>query len=88
MSALERLKDHLKDIIYTDQTGFVKGRHIGPNIHLAEDIIESTAQDKEPSWLLALDFHKTFDSVSWECIIEMLELFRFGSEFIKWIKII
>ena len=28
--------------------------------------MEHTAQDEEPSWLLAFDFHKAFDSVSWE----------------------
>ena len=84
----ERLKFHLKEIIYTDQTGFIRGRYIGTNIRLAEVIIEHTSQAEEPSWLLALDFHKAFDSVSWECIIETLELFGFGNELIKWIKVI
>ena len=50
--------------------------------------MEYKAHDEETSWLLALDFHKAFDSVSWECIIEALELFGFGSDFLKWIKVI
>ena len=83
-----RLKKYLSDIIYPDQTGFVKGRYIGTNIRIAEDIILYTSQDEEPSWLLALDFKKAFDSVSWECIIETLELFGFGDNFLTWIKAI
>ena len=77
-----RLKKYLSDIIYPDQTGFVKGRYIGTNIRIADDIILYTSQDEEPSWLLALDFKKAFDSVFWECIIETLELFGFGDNFL------
>ena len=77
-----RLKKYLSDFIYPDETGFVKGRYIGTNIRIAEDIILYTSQDEEPSWLLALDFKKAFDSVSWECIIETLELFGFGDNFL------
>ena len=83
-----RLKKYLSDIIYPDQTGFVKGRYIGTNIRIAEDIILYTSQDEEPSWLLTLDFKKAFDSVFWECIIETLELFGFGDNFLTWIKAI
>ena len=83
-----RLKKYLSDIIYPDQTGFVKGRYIGTNIRFAEGIILYTTQDEEPSWLLALDFKKAFASVTWECIIETLELFGFGDNFLTWIKAI
>ena len=55
---------------------------------IVEDIILYTSQDEEPSWCHALDLKKAFDSVSWECIIETLELFGFGDNFLTSIKAI
>ena len=32
------------------------------------------------------DFQKAFDTVEWDFILECLESFNFGSEFVGWIK--
>ena len=82
-----RMQLFLTDIIYSYQTGFLKGRYIGTNIRLAEDIIQYADEEGQEGWLLALDFQKAFDTVSWKGLIESLKLFGFGEKFIQLVKI-
>ena len=82
-----RLKRQISNLIFTDQTGYVAGRYIGTNVRTIEDIIEYTDKTKEPGYLLALDFQKAFDSVSWSSIPEALKLYGFG-HYIRWVQII
>ena len=36
--------------------------------------------------MIFIDFHKAFDSVEWNYLITCLEAFRFGPDFIRWVK--
>ena len=36
--------------------------------------------------MILLDFKNAFDSVEWDFILECLESFHFGPEFIGWVK--
>ena len=36
--------------------------------------------------MIFLDFQKAFDSVEWDFILECLESFNFGPEFVGWVK--
>ena len=36
--------------------------------------------------MIFLDFQKAFDSVEWDFILECLEIFNFGPEFVGWVK--
>lgn len=38
-------------------------------------------------FLLKLDFEKAYDSISWECILDILEMFGFGDIWRSWIKL-
>ena len=49
--------------IYKDQTGFIKGRYIGENTRLINDIREQTQVDNTPGILISVDFRKAFDSL-------------------------
>lgn len=81
-----RLCKILPDIINEDQTGFIKGRYIGCNIRLLEDMIHYTAVSNTPGIILNIDFEKAFDSINWRFIEKTLETFNFGSNFIFYIK--
>ena len=81
----ERLKKVLPEIIHMNQSGCVKGRKIGQNIRMIEDILENMDDD---SLILLVDQQKAFDRVEWEWLFYVLEKFNFGEYFINWIKIL
>ena len=82
----KRIERVLPSIIHPDQTGFMKGRYIGQNIRLINDIIQQTELQKIPGILLLLDFQKAFDTLEWSFIQHTLNLFNFGNSIKKWIS--
>ena len=64
----------------------MKGRYIGQNIRLINDIIQQTELQKIPGILLFLDFQKAFDTLEWSFIQHTLNLFNFGNGIKKWIS--
>ena len=81
-----RVKKVLPSIIHYNQTGYVKDRFIGEAIRSIFDIMDFTAKENIPGLLLFIDFQKAFDSVEWEFLIENLEKFNFGRDFLQWVK--
>ena len=81
-----RIEKVLPLLINSNQTGFVKGRYIGENIRLINDILEQTKAQDIPGILLLLDFRKAFDTVEWGFIQNTLDLFNFGSNIKQWVK--
>jgi len=78
----------LPNIINIDQTGYVKGRYIGENIRLIQDVIQFTNLTNQKGIAIFLDFKKAFDSVEWPYLNAALELFNFGPDILNCIKII
>ena len=58
-----RIKSVIPQLINNDQTDFLKGKFIGENIRLINNVINYTAQHEIPSLLLFSDFKKAFDSL-------------------------
>ena len=56
----KRLEKLLPRIINPDQTGYAKGRFIGKNIRLIEDIMCHTKRTNSPGIALFIDFKKNF----------------------------
>ena len=81
-----RIERVLPRSINCNQTGFMKGRYIGQNIRLTDDIMEQTEIQNIPGILLLLDFRKPFDTVEWDFIQQTLNLFNFGSSLKQWVK--
>ncbi len=75
----------LPHIINKDQTGYIKGRFIGCNIRLIEDIIIFTYKNNQPGILLNVDFEKAFDSKNWKVLERSLQAFNFSNNFINYI---
>ena len=83
----KRLEKVLALLINPDQTGFIKGRYIGQNIRLINDILEQTKLRNIPGILLQLDFRKAFDTIKWDFIQRTIALFNFGESIQRWISI-
>ena len=82
----KRIEKVLASLINSDQTGFIKGRYIGQNVRLLNDILEQTEIQNIPGILLQLDFRKAFDTIEWEFIQKTLALFNFGESIQRWIS--
>ena len=81
-----RIKKVLPKIIHHSQKGFMKGRYIGENIRLLYDMLEHTEKANIPGLIVAVDFEKAFDSVSWNFIKRSFKFFNFPDSIIDWFK--
>ena len=81
-----RLKTVVSDIIHANQTGFMNERFIGENIRLITDFILKNHNKNDSKLLCFVDFEKAFDCVDREFLFASLDKFRFGPNFIRWIK--
>ena len=59
----EKLKIFLPDLISSQQTTYVKNRHIGESGILISDVIEIAKINKFEGFLVAMDIEKAFDSL-------------------------
>ena len=82
-----RLERVLPFIINPDQTGYIKGRYTGENIRLISDLIDYIKQKNIPGIAIFLDFRKAFDPVKWDYIAKVLDVFKFGEDFKRWVKV-
>ena len=76
-----RLCTFLPDIIHPNQTGFVKGRYIGENIRLIDDLLVISAYRNLEGFLVALDFEKAYDKIDWSFIDRALGWFGIGVQY-------
>ncbi len=81
-----RMKEVLPSIISEDQSGYLKGRYIGQNIRLLQDISFFIELKQLPCTLLAIDFEKDFDSLNWKILLKTLKHLNFGPNFISYVK--
>lgn len=63
-------------IISSNQSGFMKGRHIPITI----EVVHSIKRKEMDGIVLKLDFEKIFDSVNWDFLFEVLEAIGFHSQ--------
>jgi len=73
-----RIEQSLPSLIHTDRTGFNKGRYIGQNIRLLDDLMNFTDVNKMPGILFFIDFETAFDTLEWSFLHRALEIFNFG----------
>ena len=81
----KRIEVVLPKLVNADQTGFIKGRHIGENIRLISDLMDYTKEGNLPGILMPIDFKKAFDTLEWSYIRKVLELLNFGEGVKRWI---
>ena len=84
----KRLEKVLPSIINPDQTGYVKGRYIGENIRLIQDLMFYTKMLDKPGVAIFLDFRKAFDTIEWNYINAALKFFNFGPDLLNWFTVL
>ena len=84
----KRIEKVLPKIINPDQTGYVKGRYIGENIRLIQDIMFFTKNANLPGIAIFLDFRKAFDTIEWSYLSSAIKAFNFGPDIQRWIEVI
>ena len=85
----QRIESKLSSLIHPDQTGFIKGRFIGQNVRLLNDIMKYREAKNHPGTLLFIDFRKAFDTIEWNFLRKCIELYyNFGPNIRKWISIL
>ena len=73
-----RLAGRLDQLVYPNQSAFIKGRFILDNFMLVHHTTRFLHQQKQARILLKLDITKAFDSVSWPFLLEVLQQLGFG----------
>ena len=58
-----KLQMVISNIVSNDQVGYIKGRFIGKNVRIIEDIINFTTEKDINGLLVLIDFEKAFDIV-------------------------
>lgn len=83
-----RLSPVLDKLIHVDQTEFMPGK--GTDINLRRLFLNmSTDHDNSGIRVIAsLDAEKAFDSVAWGYLWETLGRFRFGTQFLHWLRLL
>ena len=70
------------------QTGYIKGRFIGENIRLIQDVMFHTKQEEKPGIAIFLNFRKAFDTIEWNYLRAALQTFNFGPDILNWFQVI
>nr|CCA66180.1 hypothetical protein [Beta vulgaris subsp. vulgaris] len=82
----KRLQSVISSLISPLQSSYVKGRQILDGALVASEIIESCKKRNIEAILLKLDFHKAYDSVSWNFLQWTLDQMNFPVKWCEWIK--
>ena len=83
-----RILAPLKEIIHSDQRGFLPGRQISVNIRKLLDVIEHCATHEKAGIIMSCDYNKCFDRVSFDSISGSLKYHGFDQITIKWSEIL
>ena len=83
-----RIRKVLDSIFSSPQLGFVPGRVISEASHLTKLVQAYLDETDEDGLLIALDFEKAFDSISWDYLHVALTELGFGSNMRRWYSIL
>ncbi|KAL2242912.1 UNVERIFIED_CONTAM: hypothetical protein Sindi_0409200 [Sesamum indicum] len=84
---VQRLKVALDKLISPCQAAFIPGRSIGDNIMLAHELFTGYNQMRLPRrYALKVDIRKAYDTIKWNFLLVVLQLFWFPVVFMKWVE--
>ena len=83
-----RLKETIPDLIWCQQTAYVKNRLIGEEGWLILDILGINNVFNLRGYIVTVDIEKGFDSLSHSFLLACLDKFGFGHDFIGWVKLL
>ena len=83
------LEKVLPEIIHADQYAYVKRGTIFDAVQtIIDDNMHYTKTKVLPGLMIAFDFEKAFDSVSWSFFFKASKSLKFGDSFIKWVSML
>ncbi|KAL0287022.1 UNVERIFIED_CONTAM: hypothetical protein Sangu_2713200, partial [Sesamum angustifolium] len=84
---VQRLRLVLDKLISPSQNAFVPGRSIGDNILLAQELFAGYNRQGLPMrCALKVDLRKAYDTVEWDFLSAVLQMFGFPGTFIGWVE--
>ncbi|KAL2251939.1 UNVERIFIED_CONTAM: hypothetical protein Sindi_2316200 [Sesamum indicum] len=84
---VQKISVLLDKIVSPCQTTFIPGRSIGDNIMLAQELFSRYNQMRlPPRCALKVDIRKAYDTVEWDFLLAVLQLFGFPPTFTRWIE--
>ena len=83
-----RIKNVLSFSISSNQTRYVKNRFVSKSGKAIWDILEILNSLALKGFLVIVDIGKAFDSVNHCFLLQILQKFGFGIDFVSWIKAI
>ncbi|KAL2252845.1 UNVERIFIED_CONTAM: hypothetical protein Sindi_0079200 [Sesamum indicum] len=84
---VQKISVLLDKIVSPCQTAFIPGRSIGDNIMLAQELFSRYNQmHLPPRCALKVDIRKAYDTVEWDFLLAVLQLFGFPPTFTRWIE--
>ena len=84
---VNRIRISMDNLISHTQSGFLQNRFIGESTRVVYDIMHYLESNNKIRMLMLIDFEKAFDSISWNFLYRSMELFGFGKNIIKWVKL-
>lgn len=73
-----RLAPELNLMVSRAQSTFIKKRSIQDNFLYTQNLTKALYRAKQPCIFLKLDIAKAFDTLQWDFLMEVLQLFGFG----------
>ncbi|GJS60856.1 RNA-directed DNA polymerase, eukaryota [Tanacetum coccineum] len=80
-----RLSMIIDDLVSSEQSAFIKGRQILDGPMILNEVLSWCNNKKKRTMIFKVDFEKTFDSVRWDFLDDILHKFVFGSKWRGWI---
>ncbi|XP_062089424.1 uncharacterized protein LOC133795956 [Humulus lupulus] len=83
-----RLREVLHSLVAETQSGFIKGRSIGQNVLICQDLLKHYGRRNcKPSCIMKMDIRKAFDTLDWDFLEEMMKAFGFPSKILQLIMV-
>ena len=77
----------IDQLVSNDQTGFIKSRYIAQNLMDLNCVLLHAETNNIPAAIVAIDFCKAYDSLEWNVMYKILEMYNFGPGIISWINL-
>lgn len=77
-----RMSQVIGELVRDYQSGFIKGRSILNGVAIIKEVIHQCKRIKHKGYLLKLDFEKAYDTINWDCLLEVLYPRGFGPRWI------
>ena len=82
-----QLENVIPYLIHPDQAGFIKGCFIAQNLMDLNSVMMFANDNNLNSVVVAVDFEKAYDCVSWKALEKIMLSFNLGQNFVNFVKV-